>query len=70
MSKQTDSNQKLTRYLAPKQAAEEIGISPRVLGRWRKKEDGPPWIKLGGRIFYLSDKLSEWFNASIKGWKE
>ena len=32
-------------------------------GRWRRDGDGPPFIKIGRRIFYPRDKLAEWLNS-------
>ena len=32
-------------------------------GRWRREGGGPPFIKIGRRIFYRQDHLRSWFEA-------
>jgi hypothetical protein len=48
-----------TRHLNQIDLARRWNISHRTLERWRWKHEGPPYIKLGGRIVYrLEDVLA------------
>lgn len=43
-------------HLNQVQLARRWHLSPRTLERWRSQGEGPPFLKLGGRIVYaLSD---------------
>jgi hypothetical protein len=46
--------------LKTKQAAEYLRCSVSTLNRWRKTDDGPPFYKRVGRVFYDSDDLDRW----------
>jgi hypothetical protein len=41
-----------TRHLNQNQLAERLNISPRTLERWRWLGEGPPFLKVGGRVVY------------------
>jgi hypothetical protein len=41
-----------TRHLNQNQLAERLNISPRTLERWRWLGEGPPFLKIGGRVVY------------------
>jgi predicted site-specific integrase-resolvase len=32
-------------------------LSPRTLERWRWKGEGPPFVKIGGRVVYRMDDI-------------
>jgi DNA-binding transcriptional regulator YiaG len=32
-------------------AAAVLRVEPRTLDDWRQKRAGPPWVKIGGRVF-------------------
>jgi predicted site-specific integrase-resolvase len=51
-----------TSYLTPAQVADryEGQISVRTLANWRYLGTGPAFSRLGGRVLYPEDKLSEW----------
>lgn len=52
-----------TRYLSPEEVVARFGgrIKVRTLANWRSAGDqGPPYLKLGGRIVYPLDELIEW----------
>lgn len=34
------------------QAARYLGVSVPTLNRWRGAGSGPPWSRLGGRVYY------------------
>jgi predicted site-specific integrase-resolvase len=41
-----------TRHLNQRELAERLNISPRTLERWRWLGEGPPFLKVGGRVVY------------------
>jgi DNA-binding transcriptional MerR regulator len=41
-----------TRHLNQNELAERLNISPRTLERWRWLGEGPPFLKIGGRVVY------------------
>jgi predicted DNA-binding transcriptional regulator AlpA len=48
------------RYASERRVASTLGISPRTLSRWNRAGIGPPKIKIGRKIFYDLEKISEW----------
>lgn len=46
--------------ITPKDMAELLDISVRTLERWRKDKCGPPYLRMGGRIFYNMLDLKIW----------
>ena len=45
------------------EAAAMLRLSPRTLERYRVTGEGPPFIKLGGRVFYRRSDLIAWCAA-------
>jgi hypothetical protein len=41
-------------------------ITKGTLANWRMKKDGPPFMKLGGRILYPLSLLTKWEAARLK----
>lgn len=37
-----------------------IGIARQTLARWRHEGYGPPYVKLGRRVFYRSGDIKNW----------
>ena len=35
-------------------------ISTRTLANWRTNGDGPPFVKIGGRVLYRATDLDSW----------
>lgn len=51
-------------FLSPKAAAQIIGKSDDWLERMRKRNgEGPPWYRIGDRIFYPKSSLLEWLET-------
>ena len=51
-------------YLNSEQAAEYLGISTATLKNWRKRGDGPPFIKVNARVIrYLRCDLDAWMDG-------
>lgn len=51
-----------TRYLTPKEVTERYQdtISERTLANWRSRGEGPPFTKIGGKVLYPLEKLTDW----------
>lgn len=45
------------------EAAKILGVRPNTLERWRSKNKGPRYSKIGSRVLYDSDDLIEFFNG-------
>lgn len=51
------------RHLNQVQLARRWSLSPRTLERWRWLCQGPPYLKIGGRIVYRLDDIETFENA-------
>lgn len=40
-----------------------IGVSRKTRANWRVQGIGPRHVRVGGRIFYHPDDISDWVNA-------
>jgi hypothetical protein len=50
--------------------ADELGCSPSLVEKMRRKNSGPPWIRVGmgrGRVVYPRDSLKAWIAARTQG---
>lgn len=52
-----------TKYLTERQASEEYSYSRAWFQRKRRDGGGPEYRKIGSRVLYPADKLSEWFES-------
>ena len=48
------------RYLTPKEAGDQLGISRRTLGRYRTRNSGPAFYKFGSKVRYKMEDLHAW----------
>lgn len=46
--------------------AEEIGLSLKVIQKWRRLGGGPPYMKLGGSVRYRRSDVEAWLTASTR----
>jgi hypothetical protein len=54
-------------FLTEAQVAEIMGVALNTLRNSRyTKSDHPPYVKLGQRVLYPSDRLYKWMNARVK----
>ena len=55
--------------MRPREAARFAGVSEKTLANWRVLDQGPYFVKRGGRIFYPFDALKDWVehDTSKKG---
>jgi Helix-turn-helix domain len=51
------------RFISERRVAEILTVAKRTLQRWRKENRGPPWVKVGRKIFYDEDKLKPWMQS-------
>ena len=51
--------------LTEKQAAKVLDpIRPETLAKWRQRRKGPPFLKLGGKVFYLQTDIDAFLEQS------
>lgn len=49
--------------LDTEEAAAFLRLSAATLISWRSRRQGPPYVKYGGRIFYVEGELASWRDA-------
>lgn len=49
--------------LTPPQAAERTLLALSTLAKLRCRGGGPPFVKLGSRVFYVAAELDDWLNS-------
>lgn len=49
--------------LEPKQFAVETGVAVSTLNDWRARAYGPPYTKIGNRIFYDLADWADWLDS-------
>lgn len=54
------SDQEKKRYLRTEEVATLCRTSPSTLRYWRSTGTGPPSFRLGRRVLYAADAVSEW----------
>ena len=54
------SDNLLSDYLTPEDAAHAIGLTRRTLDAMYARREGPPRTKVGGRIYYRKASLQQW----------
>ena len=52
-----------TQPMGTPEAASFLGVKTNTVKNWRKKRQGPPFIKAGRRVVYRLEDLAEWQNA-------
>lgn len=50
--------------LTPTQAAARTRLAPSTLAKLRCRGGGPPFVKLGARVFYVVADLEAWLNSA------
>lgn len=51
-------------YTPHVEAAQELNVSVRTLARWRAERIGPPFTKVGAKVYYRRAALAEWVRAN------
>lgn len=50
------------RFFTIKQVSELCGVTPKTLYQWRRRQEGPPYVKMGGKcVRYLTHEFEAWF---------
>jgi hypothetical protein len=63
MTNQPKGRRVLDGYLSEKELAAEIGRSIVTLRLWRRKGDGPPFVRIMKTPFYNVEKVRGWIAA-------
>jgi len=50
-------------YIPEAQMAAELNLRPRTLRKWRAQGKGPPFIKIGRRVFYRDTSRAAWLQS-------
>lgn len=40
-----------------------IGVARQTLARWRHEGSGPPFVRVGSRIFYRAEDVRDWLKG-------
>jgi predicted DNA-binding transcriptional regulator AlpA len=46
--------------LKKREITQELGVSPATLDRLLRRGDGPPAVRIGGRIYFPAEEFSGW----------
>lgn len=55
------------RLLETVHAADELGLSPRTLEGWRRRGEGPPFLRIGRRVKYRIEDIEAYKAARLHG---
>jgi hypothetical protein len=53
--------------LTPADVATILSLKAGTLAVWRRKNQGPPWLHIGSRVFYPARELHRWLHAQPHG---
>lgn len=46
------------------EAAAFLDVKPNTLVKWRQREEGPPWVKIGANVRYAEADLRAWLEGN------
>ncbi len=46
-------------------AARYLGLKSKTLSMWALQGKGPPFVRVGGRVFYFQDELDQFIGGKI-----
>lgn len=49
--------------ITPREAAKMLNRSPVSLERWRRLRQGPPYLRVMGRVLYKAEDITRWLDA-------
>lgn len=52
------------RLITPQQLADLVGVAVSTLKKWRSIGGGPPWVRIGRRIFYDLVEVEKWIDQN------
>jgi hypothetical protein len=44
----------------------DFPIDPRTARNYRARNEGPPWVKLFGKIYYPKDEFQKWVKSQVR----
>lgn len=50
-------------FTSPAELSKRIPIAEKTWAHMRCRGDGPPYVKIGGRVFYDNAEVDQWFEA-------
>jgi hypothetical protein len=60
MSEEKHEFEDLGELLSPDEAAKFVGRTPPMMANWRTRNEGPPYIRVGGKVVYPYKWLRRW----------
>jgi hypothetical protein len=57
----------IVKHLNQIELSRRWSLSPRTLERWRWLQQGPCWIRVGGRVIYRLSDIEEYEQAQLRG---
>jgi hypothetical protein len=63
----TDTERRDEDLLTPRQARTELPLSLAWFAKQRLIGNGPPWIRISGRVFYRRGELRSWIASQPRG---
>ena len=49
-------------YILPAKLADELGVHPQTLKRWKARRYGPKPVRVGRRVYYRRDDVRTWLS--------
>ena len=53
-------------YSSEADTADELGVTIRTLRKWRQRQVGPAWAKVGRQIIYGNESRAAWLKGQEK----
>jgi hypothetical protein len=63
--KTPDTDHLLAGYMTPEELAAELDMAVITLATWRMWQEGPPYIKVGRKVFYSRTTVKEWIASQV-----
>lgn len=48
------------------ETADQIGVKPSCLAKWRVTGEGPKFVKLGKRVAYRQQDIDSWIESKVR----
>jgi len=61
-----DTDTLLTTHRTLEQLATFLRVHPVSVRRWRGRREGPPAVKVAGRLYFPRDLTDEWLRAQLQ----
>ena len=50
-------------YRSEDRTASDLGVSLRLLRKWRQLGEGPPYVEFGRRFYYRDEQIAAWLKG-------